>query len=90
MEWFEKTDNRLAGLNAALAEVQRPVPEDPGVTKRKSVLVAVSVPVPDDPQLVRLRTDAGYSEKQIATIRLTAVQDLTWALINTPEFLFNH
>ena len=90
MTWFEKTDNRLAGLNTALADARQPVPEDPGVTKRKSVLAAVSEPVPDDPQLVRLRTDAGFSEKQIATVRLTAMQDLTWALINTPEFLFNH
>lgn len=90
MTWFEKTDNRLADLNKNLAEAKRPVPEDPGVTKRKAVLAAVSVPVPDDPQLVRLRTDASYSEKQVASVRLTAVQDLAWALINTPEFLFNH
>lgn len=90
MTWFEKTDKRLADLNQGLAVAKQPVPEDPGVTRRKAVLAAVSVPVPDDPRLVRLRTDAGYSEKQVAAVRLTAVQDLAWALINTPEFLFNH
>ena len=90
MAWFEKTDKGLLDLNTAVATARTPVPEDAGVTKRKAILAAVSVPVPDDPQLVRLRTDAGYSEKQVATVRLTAVQDLAWALINTPEFLFNH
>lgn len=90
MAWFEKTDKGLLDKNRALATARTPVPEDPGVTKRKAVLAAVSKPVPDDPQLVRLRTDASYSEKQVATVRLTAVQDLAWALINSPEFLFNH
>ena len=88
--WFEKTDKGLLDRNTALATANVPVPQDPGVTKRKAVLAAVSVAVPDDPQLVRLRTDAGYSEKQAATVRLTMTQDLAWALINTPEFLFNH
>lgn len=90
MTWFEKVDKGLLDRNTALATARRPVPEDKGVTQRKSVLPAVSKPVPDDPQLLRLRTDSGYSEKQVAAVRLTTVQDLAWALINTPEFLFNH
>ena len=90
MAWFEKTDKGLLDLNTAVATARTPVPEDPDVTKRKAILAAVSVAVPDDPQLVRLGTDVGYSAKQAATVRLTVVQDLAWALINTPEFLFNH
>jgi hypothetical protein len=90
MTWFEKIDKGLLNSNTALATARQPVPEDKGVTRRKAVLAAVSQPVPDDPQLLRLRTDSGYSEKQVAVVRLTAVQDLAWALINTPEFLFNH
>ncbi|MGZ0173654.1 MAG: DUF1549 domain-containing protein [Planctomycetales bacterium] len=90
MTWFEKIDKGLLDRNTALATARRPVPEDKGVTQRKSVLAAVSIPVPDDPGLLRLRTDSGYSEKQVAVVRLTTVQDLAWALINTPEFLFNH
>ena len=30
-----------------------------------------------------------YSTRQSADRRLTAAQDLTWALINSPSFLFN-
>jgi hypothetical protein len=43
-----------------------------------------------DPKLLQLRRDAGLSAAQIAQRRLTAAQDLTWALINSPAFLFNH
>jgi hypothetical protein len=30
------------------------------------------------------------STRQAADRRLTAVQDLAWALINSPAFFFNH
>jgi hypothetical protein len=53
------------------------------------VLAAASLPIRLDPALVQLRTDAEASKKQITNKRLTAVQDLTWALINNPAFLFN-
>jgi hypothetical protein len=36
-----------------------------------------------------LRQDAEQSKIQVANKRLTGVQDLTWALVNTPAFLFN-
>ncbi len=40
--------------------------------------------------LVQLRLDVQESTRKIANRRLTAVQDLAWALINSPAFLFNH
>ena len=43
-----------------------------------------------DPYLLQLRTDAQASTRQTENTRLTVVQDLTWALINSPGFLFNH
>jgi hypothetical protein len=46
--------------------------------------------VPLDPSLERLRKDTDLSAVQLKNQRLTATQDLTWALINTPAFLFNH
>jgi hypothetical protein len=39
---------------------------------------------------VQLRVDAQASTRQTENTRLTVVQDLTWALINSPGFLFNH
>ena len=41
-------------------------------------------------RLVQLRHDLEMSIKQAATRRLTAAQDIAWALINSPAFLFNH
>jgi hypothetical protein len=37
-----------------------------------------------------MRADAKESESQLGNARLTAAQDLAWALINSPAFLFNH
>ena len=88
--WFTKTDSGLAGKQKALADAQRPVPIDPGVTKRKEVLAFVSKPVPDDSRLLRLRKDVEFSVQQQQKKRLTMAQDLTWALINNPQFLFNY
>jgi hypothetical protein len=48
------------------------------------------LPVPLDPKLVQLRADVKMSEQQATNARLTAVQDLAWALMNSPAFLFNH
>ncbi|MDB6072135.1 MAG: repeat-containing protein [Verrucomicrobiales bacterium] len=77
-------------LVADLAVAKTPLPEDPRVTAAKAALATASLPVPPDPLLERLRRDVDLSAGQLATQRLTAAQDLTWALINTPAFLFNH
>jgi len=89
MNYFSKTDAALVAKQKVLAEARQPLPEDPGVTKRKETLESVSQPVPDDSQLVRLREDVQFSAQQVANTRLTAAQDLVWALINNPAFLFN-
>jgi hypothetical protein len=55
----------------------------------KTDLDRANQPVVLDPQLVQLRKDIEASKQQVANKRLTVVQDLTWALINNPAFLFN-
>lgn len=42
-----------------------------------------------DGELARLRAAVEKSNEQLKNRRLIGIQDLTWALINTPSFLFN-
>jgi hypothetical protein len=81
----------VAGLKRqqALHTAKLPVPEDPKLVELREALAKAELPVPLDPKLVQLRADAELSAKQLANKRLTGVQDLAWALINTPAFLFN-
>ena len=87
---FDAQDEDHQALTAALVEANKPLPPDAGVTAREATLEAAGQPVPLDGTLARLRADAATSAAQLETRRLTAAQDLTWALINSPEFLFNH
>jgi hypothetical protein len=52
-------------------------------------LTEVSQPLPIDPKLAELRTAVDLSTRQLQNARLTFAQDLAWALINSPAFLFN-
>ena len=87
--YAEKTDAQLRERREALAAARQPLPEDPRVTELKQRVTGLQKPTADDPQLVQLRSDLQQSETQMKNIRLTAAEDLTWALINSPAFLFN-
>jgi WD40 repeat protein len=66
------------------------LPEDPKLAELKKALSRAEEPIRVDPYLVQLRDDAIVSDKQRENKRLVVVQDLTWALINSAGFLFNH
>ncbi|QDT15230.1 DUF1549 domain-containing protein [Alienimonas californiensis] len=85
-----KDDGEYQTLTDARNAARQPLPKDPGLAQREARLASAQKPVPVDSQLARLRADVALSAKQLETVRLTAVQDFAWALINSPEFLFNH
>ncbi|MFT3878711.1 MAG: DUF1553 domain-containing protein [Gemmatales bacterium] len=75
---------------AELAAARMPLAIDPKVKELQTTLTELAKPVPLDGKLAQLRLDAEQSKQQMANPRLTAAQDLVWALINSPAFLFNH
>ncbi len=74
----------------ALAAAKKPLPADPQLIALETKHTDSQKPIQIDPKLIQLRRDADLSQKQLANKRLTAAQDLAWALINSPAFLFNH
>ena len=90
LDYLSITDAEIKKANEALAKSKQAVPPDGELTKLEERKKILSKATPDDPQLVQLREDVKQSEVQLAKIRLTAAEDLTWALINSPAFLFNH
>ncbi|TWU35911.1 DUF1549 domain-containing protein [Novipirellula artificiosorum] len=90
VDYAGATDSTLAELRTVVAEARKPVPPDVPLQKLKSRRESLSVETPDAPALVRLRSDLAASTQQQTNRRLTATEDLVWALINSPAFLFNH
>ncbi len=89
-DYIAVTDAEVRKANDELAVAKRAVPPDEKLQALQQRKEFLSKPTPDDANLVRLRDDAKQSTTQLEKIRLTAAEDLTWALINSPAFLFNH
>jgi len=96
----EVQKNLLAGYFRAVdAEMRKKVdalsaskvrPVDSRLKELRGQVEFVQRPIQLDPVLAGLRHDIEMSAQQAATQRLTAIQDIAWALINSPAFLFNH
>lgn len=86
---FKNSNSERALLTKLLAEASKPLPKDPQLAKLEGVLAEAKKPLPLPPEVARLRRALSLSKGHLQNKRLIAVQDLTWALINTPAFLFN-
>ncbi len=90
LAYFKASSGEYLKLKGAFDKENRPLPEDEQVVALKKRIERLSAPLADDSRLVRLRNDVKESASQKAKARLTAAEDITWALINSPAFLFNH
>lgn len=88
--YLKVSDKEWLKLQADVADAKRPLAEDVQLTQLSTKLKQLSIETPDDLGLVQLRHDFEASSQQMSNRRLTLAQDLTWALINSPAFLFNH
>jgi hypothetical protein len=66
-----------------------PLTIDQRVVDARAALELAQRPVPPDPLLARLERDFEQSRGQLENLRLTMAQDLAWAMVNSPAFLFN-
>ena len=90
IDLYRNSDPELWRRKSVLAKASMPLPADPKLVELQEALRQAREPVVLDPSLVQLREDARASVEQSGNKRLTAAQDLTWALINSAGFLFNH
>ncbi len=90
LNYFKTSSPELNKLRATLNTERQPLPEDPQVVQLRARAEKLAKPIEDDPRLVRLRADAEASKAQREQSRVTAAEDISWALINSPAFLFNH
>jgi hypothetical protein len=74
----------------AAVKAAEPLPKDLKLTELEGDLKKANEPIRLDAYLVQLREDTKASTRQQQNKRLTVVQDLAWALINSSGFLFNH
>lgn len=77
-------------LERQLANARQPLTIAPEIVALREKVQQLKVPTPRDATLIRLENEVEHSQAQREKLRLTAAQDLTWALINSPSFLFNH
>lgn len=88
--WFQFQDPEYLAKRFDWVRARRPLPEDEIMVRLKAMLSKAERPVPEDPVLIQMRQDVHYSVRQAAERRLTAAQDLAWALINNSAFIFNY
>ncbi|TWT73307.1 Planctomycete cytochrome C [Allorhodopirellula solitaria] len=89
-DYVTARDAAVQRAQAQLATARKPVPPDQELLALQARQERFATKTADDPDLVALRANVKRSETQREHVRLTAAEDLVWALINSSAFLFNH
>ncbi len=87
--YVAENDAELRKRIATHLKEKRPLPADAKMKSLEAALADAKTPVSIPSSLALVRQDTEYSIRQAANRRLTAAQDLVWALVNSPSFLFN-
>jgi hypothetical protein len=90
LDFYRSNDAEFWKRKQSFVKASEPLPLDPKLKELQTALSKAEEPIRLDPYLVQLRQDAEASGHQRENTRLTVVQDLSWALINSSGFLFNH
>jgi hypothetical protein len=90
LDYYRSIDTEFWRRRQAVARASEPLPADPKFTELQAALTKAEEPIQLDAHFVQLRDDAVASGHELENKRLVVVQDLTWALINSAGFLFNH
>ena len=86
---YRITDAELVKRQTALSSAKTPLVPDKRRVELEQVVKRFEQPLPPDSELARLQRAMKLSEGQLQKTRLVGMQDLAWALLNSPSFLFN-
>jgi hypothetical protein len=87
--FFQSRSKDRHVLAYTLSSEKKPLPADARLVALEAAVKTAELPIKEDPKLLELRDNLAHSTQQAANRRLTAAQDLAWALVNSPSFLFN-
>ena len=88
-KYYRENNSDLKNLVQTVADARKARESDPKLTDLETKIAVAESPLPVDSTLAQLRKDIALSEQQNNQKRLTCAQDIAWAIINTPAFLFN-
>ena len=86
---FQKRQSRENKVVQCSGRSPKPLPVDPQIKQLQEKLTVAQKPVPLPPEIARLRRALDQARGNLPRKRIVGAQDLAWAIINTPAFLFN-